>query len=117
MGIAVRPYMVRVFRHERGIPQYTFKYDVRRAEDGGYVVDGVIKQRVVIGSGKDLTTLEDRLYRGIVYVSAKAKGATYKQRVIINAVETPFQFKVAKKPFNVVLNDDGEMLALDVAIK
>ena len=98
-----------------GIPQYTFKYDVRRAEDGGYVVDGVIKQRVVIGSGKDLTTLEDRLYRGIVYVSAKAKGAAYKHRVIINAVETPFQFKVAKKPFDVVLNDDGEMLALDVA--
>ena len=100
-----------------GIPQYTFSYDVRRAEDGGYVVDGVIKQRVVIGNGKDGAVLKDRLYRGIVYVTAKVKGDNIKQRVIINAVETPFQFKVPKKPFDVVLNDDGEMLALDVATK
>ena len=73
-----------------------------------------IKQRVVIGSGKNVHTLDGQVFRGIIFVTAKAKGGPVRHRVIINGPETPFQFKVAKKPYDVVLNEAGEMLALDI---
>jgi aminopeptidase N len=100
-----------------GMPKYDFSYDVRRAEDGGYLVEGSIRQSVVIGSGKNLQTLEGQVYRGIIFVTAKAKGGAVRHRVIVNGPDTRFQFKVPNKPFEVVLNDEGEMLALDVAKK
>ena len=42
-----------------------------------------------------------------------AKGGPYIKRFIINEAETPVRLKVPSKPTEVVLNDDGEMLALD----
>jgi aminopeptidase N len=97
-----------------GMPQYAFEYDVREAEGGGFIVEGVIRQRVVVGSSRDMQVLEGRQYRGIVDVTVKAKGGDFVQRVIVQGAETPFRFKVQAKPLEVVLNRSGGMLSHDV---
>lgn len=94
-----------------GIPKYNVNYDIRQAEDGGWIIDGVILQTVLL-SNSDVE-IDDTVYRGVVDVKVEAKGGPFLRRVIINDKETPIRLKVPAKPRAVTVNADGEMLALE----
>jgi hypothetical protein len=94
-----------------GIPQYALNYDVRQSEDGSWLIEGVIRQRVLLGTTDHV--MQGTVYRGVVDVTVKAKGEQYVKRIVINQAETPLQLKVPAKPVDVALNKHGEMLAHD----
>jgi hypothetical protein len=98
-----------------GIPEYSFHYSTRLAEDGTYVVEGEVKQRVVVGRSK--TPVDGMTYRGMITITVTGKDKKeYPVRVLIENEVTPFAFKVPVKPREIVLNKSGEMLAHDVLI-
>jgi hypothetical protein len=97
-----------------GVPQYRFVYGVRQAEDGGWIVEGTIHQRVVVGSERSHDVLDGTNYRGVVDITVLAKGDEYRKRIVVNGPQTPFALKVPKKPVEVALNKNNAMLALDV---
>jgi hypothetical protein len=94
-----------------GMPQYSFDYDVRETEDGQWIIEGDIRQRVYVGKSDQV--IEGRVYRGVVDVTVKGKGGPYVKRLVINEETTPVLLKVPVKPFEVALNENGEMLAHD----
>jgi hypothetical protein len=94
-----------------GMPQYAFTYDVRPTEEGSYIIEGVIRQRVLLGNTDSV--LAGTVYRGVVEVTVAGKGGPYKKRIVINEAETPVLLKVPVKPLEITLNDGGEMLAHD----
>ena len=97
-----------------GTPQYKMTYDTRRTEDGGWLIEGEIEQRVVIGNKRDLNVLEGQFYRGIVDVTITTKDQDFQQRIVVEGEKTPFRLKVAGKPLEVALNDKNQTLAHDV---
>lgn len=97
-----------------GTPEFAFNYDVRRTEDGGFLIEGTVKQRVILGRTGEV--LEGQTYRGVVDVTVDAKGGPFVSRLIINGPETPFRLKVPAKPLDIVLNKDNELLAYDVVV-
>lgn len=99
-----------------GIPQYRMVYDVRQAEDGGWLIEGKIQQRVLVGSARNNEVLKDQYYRGVVDLMIHAGGEEYKTRRVVEGAETPFRVKVPDKPVNVVLNENGATLAHDVLV-
>ncbi|HXV77785.1 MAG TPA: M1 family aminopeptidase, partial [Candidatus Polarisedimenticolaceae bacterium] len=94
-----------------GLPQLRLDWTSRPAEDGGHVLEGTIYQRVMLGRTDQ--PLEGRVYRGVVDLKVVAKGGPYLKRLVINGPETPVQLKLPEKPVEVLLNDEGAMLALD----
>jgi hypothetical protein len=94
-----------------GTPQYAFDYDVDQSEDGSWLLEGTIRQRVLLG--KTDKVLEGTVYRGVVDVVVEAKGGPYSKRIVINAAETPVLLKLPAKPLEVTLNKGHEMLARD----
>ena len=98
-----------------GMPEFSVTYATRRTEDGNYLITGKVKQRVV--TGKEKTPVPDVFFRNVGHITVTDRdGTEYPPvRFIVEGEETAFQFKVPKKPFEVALNDDKEMLALDVA--
>ena len=96
-----------------GIPEYTFKYEIRPLEDGEFVIDGTIEQRVVVGYDKHL--LEGEYFEAMVPVTVLGKKSGYKKNLIIRGESTPFMFKVPEEPRKIILNHNGEVLAHDVA--
>jgi len=99
-----------------GIPQYKMTYDVRQTEDGSWLVEGLIEQRVVMGSGRSHSVLDGKYYRGVVDLTVLAGGEEYEARRIVEGPQTPFKLKVPDKPVEVSLNKDGETLALDTIV-
>jgi hypothetical protein len=98
-----------------GMPEYSFHYTYRQAEDGNWIVEGDIKQRVVLGAEK--VPLPGQVFRGKTSITVvDKKGTEYSVPVVIDAEVTPFAFKVPKEPLDVVLNKHGGMLAHDVLI-
>lgn len=98
-----------------GIPEYSFEYETRLAEDGTTIVQGTIRQRILMGPERAVA--EGKTYRGIITITAIGKSKKeYPIRVRIEDEETPFGFKVPEKPVNVVLNMNNEMLAHDIRI-
>jgi aminopeptidase N len=98
-----------------GMPEYSFHYTYRQAEDGNWVVEGDIKQRVVIGAEK--TPMPGQVFRGRTSITVIDKqGVEYSVPVVIDAAVTPFAFKVPKEPLDIVLNKNGGMLAHDVLV-
>lgn len=98
-----------------GLPEYSFNYRTRQAEDRNYVVEGTIKQHIVVGNKKD--TLPGKTYRGILTVTVIGKDKKeYPVRVLVEKEQTPFAFKVPVQPLDVVLNKYGEVLAHDVLV-
>jgi hypothetical protein len=96
-----------------GIPQYSFNFEYRKAEDGTYVVQGKIKQRVVVGLKKYV--LDDVYYRGIVPVVVLGRdGQEYRKGLLVEGAETDFAFKVPVEPTEITFNDGGEILAESV---
>jgi hypothetical protein len=93
-----------------GIPEYSFFYGYRQTEDGNFVVEGKIKQRVVAGLKKH--ELEDVYYRGIIPVTVLGRDSKeYPARVLVEGQETPFAFKIPVEPLEIAFNKYGEILA------
>jgi hypothetical protein len=98
-----------------GIPEYGFNYTYRQTEDKNYLVEGSIRQRVVVGRSKEV--LEDTYYRGVVNVTVVGRDKQeYSKRLIVEGAETPFRFKVPVEPLEIVMNKNGEMLAHDIIV-
>jgi len=97
-----------------GIPEFSFRYSAKRTEDGSYLVQGVVKQRVVVG--KEKHPVPDVYYRNVGHITVTDRdGTEYPPiRFIVEGAETPFQFKIPKEPLEVVFNKHGEVLAHDV---
>jgi hypothetical protein len=96
-----------------GIPEYSFKYDTRRTEDGNWLVQGTVRQHVVFGKKKE--ELEGVYFRGVVPITVLGVDRQeYPVRLIVEGEETPFAFKLPVKPLEVDLNKYGEILAHDV---
>lgn len=99
-----------------GIPQYMLSYNVRETEDGAFLVEGLIKQRVVIGNKSAPKLLENTYYRGVTELTVKTNDEDYVKRVVVDGPETTFKLKVPKKPVVVTLNQNGGILAHDVLV-
>jgi hypothetical protein len=95
-----------------GIPEYSFTYGVQPLKDGGYMIDGTIEQKVVVGYDRSL--LEGRYFDAVVPVTVLGRKSGYKKTLIVSGPSTPFQFKVPEEPQKILLNRNGEVLALDV---
>jgi hypothetical protein len=97
-----------------GLPQFSLDYTVRATEDGGYLIEGQVGQKIMIGDD----TVEGKFYRGVVdlTVRGRKKEEEFKKRLTIDGSETVFRVKVPVKPIEVTLNENGGMLALDVAV-
>jgi len=100
-----------------GLPQYKVDYDVRRAESGDWIIEGSVKQRVVIGNNRNYDIVDGQQFRGVVYITAVTKkGQEFKSRIIVQGAETPFRVTVPEKPLEVALNKYGEILAHDAKL-
>lgn len=99
-----------------GVPQYSFNYDVRPTEDGGYLIEGKIKQRVVLGNRSKYYVMEGKYYRGLIPLTVKGKKQDYTKKIVVEGAETAFRVKVPEKPVDIVLNANGEILAQDVLV-
>jgi aminopeptidase N len=96
-----------------GIPQYSFNHGFRKAEDGTYIVEGKVKQRVVVGLKEHV--LDGVYYRGIVPVVVIGQdGQEYRKGLLVEGAETDFQFKVPVEPDVITFNANGEILAQSV---
>jgi aminopeptidase N len=98
-----------------GIPQYEFDYSYRKTEDGSYLVEGKITQRVL--AGKAGIELEGIYYRGLVPIVVKGKdGQEYRKKLLVEGPETPVGLKVPSKPIEISFNGDGEILSWPVVV-
>ena len=95
-----------------GMPEYTFTYETRETEDGMFLVEGTVGQRILVGKKRHEV---DGFFVAIVPVSVECKGGqTYQKKVMLEGPQTSFRFKVPEKPRSVTLNAHGETLAHDV---
>ncbi len=99
-----------------GTPQYRLLYDVRQTEDGGWLIEGSVEQRVLVGSSRERIVVDGSYYRGVVNVTVLAKGQEYRSRLVLDGPTTPFKLKVQDKPVEVALNKHNEILAHDVLV-
>jgi len=97
-----------------GIPEYSFNYDVRKNEEGNWIVEGTVKQRVVMGHQRAKVVMPDTYYRGVVPITVAGKKQEYRQRLVVEGPETKFTLVVPERPQKITLNKEGEILALDV---
>jgi hypothetical protein len=97
-----------------GLPQFDLDYTTRKTEDGGWVVEGRVRQRVVLGTKGKNELIAGQAYRGRSSITVIGRDKKeYPYRLIVNGAETPFAFKVPVEPRDVILNRNGEVLALD----
>jgi hypothetical protein len=98
-----------------GMPEYVFNYEYREAEDGTWIVEGNIKQRVTLGANR--VVMPGEVFRGRTRITVIDKnGAEYNVPVVIDAEVTPFAFKVPQEPFEVVMNKNGDMLTNQIHV-
>ncbi|UCF67934.1 MAG: hypothetical protein JSV80_01160, partial [Acidobacteriota bacterium] len=96
-----------------GIPDFRLSYDTRQTEDGQYLVQGKVIQRVVVG--KDKHELDQTYFVGRVPLTIEARGGKkYRTLLTVQGPETPFQLKVPEKPTKIMFNENGELLAHNV---
>ncbi|MFQ5720827.1 MAG: M1 family metallopeptidase, partial [Acidobacteriota bacterium] len=73
-----------------GLPEYTVNYTTHRAEDGGYLVEGRIAQRVVLG--KEKRVIPGRYFMAAVRLTvAGKKGKSYAKTLLVQGPETEFR--------------------------
>jgi aminopeptidase N len=95
-----------------GTPQYAIFWTKRKNEQGKWIVEGSIKQRVVMGSDK--TELKGVYYRGVApltFIDLNGKEQKSAKPMLVQGAETPFKVIVADEPEQVYFNKDGEILA------
>ena len=100
-----------------GTPQYALNWTKRKNEQGKWVVEGTIKQRVVFG--KDKTELKGVYYRGVAplsFVDLNGKETKSAKPLLVQGAETPFRVIVPDEPERVFFNKDGEILAEDLVV-
>jgi hypothetical protein len=97
-----------------GLPEYRFTYTTRQAEDEGWIVEGKIEQRIVIGNKFKKTVVEGKSYRAVVPITVVGKKQEYVSKVLVEGPEAAFRFKVPERPVEVVLNKEGQSLSHDV---
>jgi len=100
-----------------GKPQYAIFWTKRRNEQGKWIVEGSIKQRVVMGGDK--TELKGVYYRGVApltFVDLNGKEVKSAKPVLVQGAETPFKVIVVDEPEQVYFNKDGEILAEDTLV-
>ena len=100
-----------------GTPQYAIFWTKRKNEQGKWLVEGSIKQRVVMGSDK--TELKGVYYRGVApltFIDLNGKEVKSAKPMLVQGAETPFKLIVADEPEQVFFNKDGEILAEDLLI-
>ena len=100
-----------------GIPQYAIFWTKRKNEQGKWLVEGTIKQRVVMGAEK--TELKGVYYRGVApltFVDLNGKEVKSAKPMLVEKAETPFKLIVADEPEFVYFNKDGEILAEDLLV-
>jgi hypothetical protein len=100
-----------------GTPQYAIFWKKRQNEQGKWVVEGSIKQRVVMG--EDKVELKGVFYRGVApltFVDLDGKEVKSTKPMLVQGAETPFKIIVADEPEQVYFNKDGEILAEDLLI-
>lgn len=96
-----------------GIPEYTFQHSTRRTEDGKYIVEGRIDQRVLAGRKKrELAGVQFRAMVPITVLGSDKQD--YGTTILVDGPQTPFMFKVPVQPLEVRLNANGDVLAWDV---
>jgi len=102
-----------------GLPEFTFTYNVRTAEDGSIVMEGQVTQRVLIKPEVAVKEeLEGQYFTGIIPITIVGKsGKEYRKRLIIEGKTTPFKFAIPEKPKDVIFNRDGDELAYDVIVR
>jgi hypothetical protein len=99
-----------------GIPDFTVTYSVKANEDGSYMVQGQVDQKIVFGMKREV--MEGEFFQGIFALTAEMKGGKEARLpIVLKGASTPFQFKLAEKPKGIVGNKYGEILAQDVAMK
>ena len=99
-----------------GMPILTVNYRTSEAEDGKFIVEGELTQK--LGVGKHADVLPDEYFRGIVPITVELhKGSEARLPVVLKGKTTPFQFTVPEKPRKVIVNKYGEMLAQKLTVK
>lgn len=101
-----------------GLPEFTFKYSVRAAEDGSQVIEGQVEQRVMLKAATAVKEpIEGEVFKGIVPITVIGKSGTeYRKRVVVEGPTASFKFSVPEKPKEVVFNKYGEALAYDIKV-
>ena len=100
-----------------GKPQYAIFWAKRRNEQGKWVVEGTIKQRVVYGKYND--PMPGVYYRGVApltFIDLNGKEVKSAKPLLVQGAETPFKVIVADEPEFVYFNKDGEILAEDLLV-
>ena len=98
-----------------GVPQYALFWTKRKNEQGKWIIDATIKQRVVFG--KDKVELPGVYYRGVApltFVDANGKETKTAKSFLVQGAETKLPpMIVPDEPDQVYFNKDGEILAED----
>lgn len=110
-----------------GLPQFALMWNSRETEDGKYLIEGSVKQRVVVG--KNQTELDGVYFRSrgwLTFVFKDGREMKWPQRpkpgepermFLVNGPETKLPpIKLPEPPTEVYFNKDGEILALDTLI-
>jgi hypothetical protein len=100
-----------------GIPQYAINWTKRKNEQGKWIIEVDIKQRVVFG--KDRQELPGVFYRAVApltFIDANGKETKTEKKYLVQGPETKFALIVANEPDQVVFNKDGEILAEDTLV-
>jgi hypothetical protein len=100
-----------------GKPQYAIFWTKRKNEQGKWLVEGTIKQRVVYGKFNE--TMPGVYYRGVApltFIDANGKEVKEAKPRLVQGPETPFKVIVAEEPEQVLFNKDGEILAEELLV-
>jgi aminopeptidase N len=102
-----------------GLPEFTFTYESRAAEDGSTVVEGFVSQRILMKPAVAVKeVIPAKPFTGIIPITVVGKsGKEYRKRIIIESEKTPFKFSIPEKPKSIVFNKYGESLGYDVVVK
>jgi hypothetical protein len=100
-----------------GRPQYALYWTKRKNEQGKWIVEGTVKQRVVYGKFRD--EMPGVFYRGVApltFVDLNGKETKATKPILVQGAETPFRVIVGEEPEQVFFNKDGEILAEDLLV-
>jgi len=101
-----------------GLPQFTFNYTVREAEDGSQVIEGDVVQKLAMRPATAVKeVLAGQFFKGIIPITVIGKsGKEYRKRLIIEGEKTSFKFNVPEKPKEIIFNKYGESLGYDTVV-
>ncbi len=101
-----------------GLPEFTFTYKVREAEDGSQIIEGDVSQRTMIKPASAVKEeLKGQFFKGIVPITIIGKsGKEYRKRLVLEGEKTAFKFNIPEVPKDIVFNKYGESLAYDVRV-